>query len=190
MGTGVGECLFLLSGTVLYQPGEFNVVEHAGIVTVLFIEHLLDLLLGESFAHRRQESFEFFSGDQLGAFGVEALESVEDDVLGVGSVELLTEEREEGGEVDVTGRLLDHVLEVGLWRVFAHGGEHTGKILLGDEAVTVLVDHVEGFLVLLDLRLTEQRENVGGGLLGLLLSGSLLFAHPDSRVVLRFASKV
>ena len=75
-----------------------------------------------------------------------------------------TEEGKEGGEVDVTGGFLDHVFEVGGWWVFAHGGEHTGQIVLGDESVTILVDHVEGFLELLDLRLTEQREDVGGGL--------------------------
>jgi len=151
MGEGVGECLFLLSRTVLDQPGELDVVEHSGIVTVLLVEHFFNFFFGESFTHCRQESFEFFSRDHLGAFGVEALESVEDNVFGVGSVELLTEEGEEGGEVDVARRLLDHVFEVRLWWVFTHRREHTGQIFLGDESVTVLVDHVEGFFVLLDL---------------------------------------
>jgi len=170
-------CLFLLSGTVFHQSGELNVVEVSCFVTVLFVEHLFNFFLGESFTHRRQESFEFLTGDHLLAVRVEALESIEDDVLGVGSVELLAEEGEEGGEVDVAGRFLDHFFEVRCWGIFSHGREHTGEIVLRDETVTVLVDHVEGFLVLLDLGLGEEGEDVGGGLLGLLFSGSLLFAH-------------
>ena len=38
-----------------------------------------------------------------------------------------------------------------------------------DEAVPVLVDHVEGLLELLDLVLVEHGEHVGGGALGALL---------------------
>jgi len=45
------------------------------------------------------------------------------------------------------------------------------QILLVDEAVAVLVDHVEGFLELLDLRLVEHGEDIGGGTLGTLLGG-------------------
>jgi len=172
--------LFLLSGSVLDQPGELNVVEVTGIIDVLLVEHLLDFLLGESFSHTGEKSLQFVSVDDFVAVGVEALEGVVDDVFGIGSVELLTEEGEEGGEVDVAGCFLDHVFEVRLWWVFTHGGEHTGQIFLGDEAVTILIDHVEGFLELLDLGLGEQGEDVGGGLLGLLFSGSLLFAHGDS----------
>merc|ERR1712062_139870 len=139
--------------------------------------HLFLLFFGESFAHGLQKSFQLLSWDHLCIFGVEAFEGVSDDVFGAGTVELLTEEGEEGGEVDISGRFLDHVFQVLCWGVFSHGGEHTGQIVLGDETVTVLVDHVEGFLEFLDLRLREQSEDIGGGLLGLLLSGSLLFAH-------------
>jgi len=170
--------LFLLVlGSVLDQPGELDVVEVSCAVAFLFVEHLFHLLLRESFAHRLQKSFQLLSWDHLCAVGVEAFEGVSDDVFGVSTVELLTEEGEEGGEVDLSGGLLDHVFQVLCWGVFAHGGEHTGQIVLGDETVTVLVDHVESFLELLDLRLGEQSEDIGGGLLGLLFSGSLLFAH-------------
>lgn len=55
------------------------------------------------------------------------------------------------------------------------------KILLVDEAVSVLVDHVEGLLELLDLRLVEHGEHVGCGPLGALLGGLPLctFARHD-----------
>ena len=43
------------------------------------------------------------------------------------------------------------------------------KVLLVDETVPVLVDHVEGLLELLDLVLAEHGEDIGGGPLGALL---------------------
>lgn len=45
------------------------------------------------------------------------------------------------------------------------------QILLVDETVPVLVDHVERLFELLDLRLVEHGEDVGGGPLGALLGG-------------------
>lgn len=48
------------------------------------------------------------------------------------------------------------------------------QILLVDETVPVLVDHVERLLELLDLRLVEHGEDVGGGPLGPLLGGLAL----------------
>lgn len=45
------------------------------------------------------------------------------------------------------------------------------QILLVDEAVPVLVDHVERLLELLDLGLVEHGEDIGGGPLGPLLGG-------------------
>lgn len=45
------------------------------------------------------------------------------------------------------------------------------QILLVDEAIPVLVNHVERLFELLDLRLVEHGKNVGGGPLGALLGG-------------------
>ena len=50
------------------------------------------------------------------------------------------------------------------------------EVLLVDEAVSVLVDHVERLLELLDLRLVEHGEDIGGGPLGTLLGGLSLGA--------------
>lgn len=44
------------------------------------------------------------------------------------------------------------------------------QVLLVDEAVPVLVNHVEGLLELLDLGLVEHGKHVGGGALRALLS--------------------
>lgn len=45
------------------------------------------------------------------------------------------------------------------------------QVLLVDEAVPVLVDHVEGLLKLLDLGLVKHREHIGRGPLWPLLGG-------------------
>lgn len=45
------------------------------------------------------------------------------------------------------------------------------KVLFVHETITVLVDHVEGLLELLDLRLVKHSEDIGGGALGALLGG-------------------
>lgn len=45
------------------------------------------------------------------------------------------------------------------------------QILLVNEAIPVLVDHVEGLLKLLDLGLIKHRENIGRGPLWPLLGG-------------------
>lgn len=50
------------------------------------------------------------------------------------------------------------------------------QILLVDETVSVLVDHVERLFELLDLRLVEHGEDVGGGPLRALLGGLSLGA--------------
>lgn len=56
------------------------------------------------------------------------------------------------------------------------------QILLVNETISVLVDHIEGFFELLDLRLVEHGEHVGRGPLGTLLGGLSLGAfarHAD-----------
>ena len=45
------------------------------------------------------------------------------------------------------------------------------EVLLVHEAISVLVDHVEGLLELLDLGLVEHSEDIGSGALGALLGG-------------------
>ena len=51
------------------------------------------------------------------------------------------------------------------------------QVLLVDKPVTVLVDHVEGLLELLDLRLVKHGEDIGGGALRALLGGLSLGAR-------------
>lgn len=56
------------------------------------------------------------------------------------------------------------------------------KVLFVHEAVSILVDHVEGFFELLDLGLVKHGEDIGGGALRALLCGlslCLLARHLD-----------
>lgn len=56
-------------------------------------------------------------------------------------------------------------------RELTERGQHVVEVFLIHEAVAVLVDHVEGLFELLDLRLVEHGEDIGGGALGALLGG-------------------
>ena len=84
----------------------------------------------------------------------------------------LPEHGEEHGEVDGAGRLPHHALQVVLGGVLAQAGQHVVQVLVVDEAVPVLVDHVEGLLELLDLVLVEHGEHIARGSLGPLLGGA------------------
>lgn len=54
---------------------------------------------------------------------------------------------------------------------FTQRGQHVVQILLVDETVSVLVDHVESLFKLLNLRLVKHGEDIGGGSLWALLGG-------------------
>ena len=79
-------------------------------------------------------------------FIVEACEGVDDDVLGVSAAELVAEQREEHGEVDWTRRLLDHCVQLLVGWVLAERRHHLDEVVFVNEAVAVLVDHVERLL--------------------------------------------
>merc|ERR1719468_451314 len=84
----------------------------------------------------------------------------------------LPEHGEEHGEVDGAGGLAHHAVQVLLGGVLAQAGQHVVQVLVIDEPVPVLVDHVEGLLELLDLVLVKHSEHIAGGSLGPLLGGA------------------
>ena len=65
------------------------------------------------------------------------------------TLEPLSEEREEHGEVDWPRGLVHHSLEVLVRGVLAQGGEHVVQVLLVDEAVAVLTNKEKKFLNIL-----------------------------------------
>merc|ERR550534_2948026 len=70
------------------------------------------------------------------------------------------------------GGLVHHRLQVLLGGVLAQGGQHVMQILVVDEAVPVVVDHVERLLELLDLVLVEHSEHIAGRPLSSFLRGA------------------
>lgn len=73
----------------------------------------------------------------------------------------LSEEGEEDGEVDRAGRLLQHVVDLGVAGDGAERRVQIAKVALVDDAILVLVHDAEGLLELLDGLRVE-----GGGLRG------------------------
>ena len=63
-----------------------------------------------------------------------------------------------------------------MWRTHTQRGQHVVEVLLVDEAIPVLVNHVEGLLELLDLGLVKHGKHVGRGPLGAFLGGLALGA--------------
>lgn len=129
------------------------------------------ILVCEPITHGGQQLPQTILGQDAHILLVEAAEGVLDHILGIGALQPLAEEREEHGEVDGSGRFVHHAIEIVVRWVLAQRGQHVVQILLLDEAITVLVDHVEGLLELGDLRLIEHGEHIGGGALGALLGG-------------------
>lgn len=66
---------------------------------------------------------------------VEAAEGVLDNVLRVGALQPLAEQGEEHGEVDWSGGLVHHGLQVVLSWVLAQGRQHVVQVLIVNEAV-------------------------------------------------------
>merc|ERR1711992_49575 len=96
-------------------------------------------------------------------FFIKTAERIFYDIFGVSSLKSSSEESEKHGEVDRSWRLVHHPLEVVVRGVLAERGEHVVQVLLVDEPVPVVVDHVERLLELLDLVLAEHGEHIGRG---------------------------
>lgn len=155
-------------GAVLQDPGEFNKIEHPVLDGSLLV-HVVDLLVGEAVAHRGQQFTQIVFVKSANIRFVEASEGVSYDVFWIRTLESFTEESEKHGEVDGTRCLVHHLVQVLVTHLLSQGSQHILEIIVIDEPVPVLVNHVEGFLELLDLILVEHGEDVGGGALGTLL---------------------
>jgi len=144
---------------VLQNSSKLNVVEHAvfdGGLTV----HVINVLVSEPVPYGCEELPESVLADDPHVFAVEATERVPDDFLGVSALEPFPEHCEEHSEVDWAGCLVHHVLQVLVGGVLAQRSQHVVEVLFVDEPVPVVVDHVEGFLELLDLILIEHGKDI------------------------------
>lgn len=163
--------IILVFGTMFEDAGEFCVVEVALFVDGRLTEQLIHFFVCEAIAHGGQQLPQMVLVDHTRSLLIEAGEGVADDVLGVRSIEPLSKHGEEHCEVDGPWCFAHHPLQVVVRRVLTQRGQHVMQILLVNETVSVLVDHVEGLFELLDLRLVEHGEHVRGGPLRALLGG-------------------
>jgi len=164
-------CLVVLLGSVLEDPGELDVVEHAVLDGRLPV-HVVHVVVTEPVADGGEELPELILVDHAHVVLVEAAERVLDHILRVSSLEPFSEQGEEHGEVDGAGRLVHHALQVVLSRVLAKRSQHVVEVLFVNESVPVVVNHVEGLLELLDLVLVKHGEDIAGRPLSPLLGGS------------------
>ena len=80
------------------------------------------VVLAEAVAHSGEDLTQKLLGDLARAVLVEAAEGVLDDLLGVGALQPLSEQRQEHGEVDGARGLAHHALQVLVGRVLAWWG--------------------------------------------------------------------
>jgi len=180
-----GSCLGLvfLLGPVFENPGELGVIKHSVFDGGLPV-HFVHVVVREPVSHRRQQLAQPILVDETAVVVIETTKCIFDDILWVCSLQSLSKECEEHGEVNGAGSLVHHALQVVVCGVFSQRGQHVVEVLLVNEPIPVLVDHVEGLLELLDLVLVEHGEHVGGGSLRALLrrpttSGGLTRRHLD-----------
>merc|ERR1712020_45089 len=162
--------LILLLGSVFEYLGELVVIKHSVLDGRLPV-HLVHLVVSEPVPDGGQQLPQSVLVNEANIVLVEAPEGILDDVLWVRSLKPLTKHGEEHGEVDGARGLPHHALQVVLGGVLAQAGQHVVQVLVVNEAVPVLVYHVEGLLELLYLVLVEHGEHIAGGSLGPLLSG-------------------
>jgi hypothetical protein len=78
------------------------------------------VIVGEAIPHRSQQLTKTIFVNEASVVLVEASERVLDDLLRVGSLETLAEQREEHGEVDRTGSFVHHLFQILVRRVLAY----------------------------------------------------------------------
>merc|ERR1712119_80671 len=115
-GSIMTSLLFL--STVLEDPGELEVIEIV-VLDGSLPEHFIYLLLCEPVPHRCEQLPQVVLVDLATVIIVEALESVPDHFLGIGSVQLLTEHCQEHREVDRAWRFCHHTFKVLIREIFS-----------------------------------------------------------------------
>jgi len=138
-----------------------------------FGDHRFPLVHRELLAPRGQRHFQ--SLFLAGAVALVVLsECVENDLLVVGALRTIAENGQEHGEIDGSRRLGDHRVELVFRAQSAERVERLTDVVLRDEAILVLIDHLERLLERLHLVLREHGEHVRAAALSLLLGAAFL----------------
>jgi len=139
-------CALILLFT-LEDSDEGGVVEESLLQGGL-LPGLLDLVGGEVVSHVAQEILQVVLVELSGAGVIEHGEGLSDGVLGVSAAELLSEQVQEGGEVELAGGLLQHGVELLIGGHTSEVAVHVLEVSQIDDSITVGVDHGEGLFVL------------------------------------------
>merc|ERR1711997_373852 len=175
--------LLVVSATMGQGVAKSLVINESLIVGLGELHELLELVVVESIGLALEHLLKSLNWHDALVLLVEKLESLDDNVLWVGTVELIGQHVQEDGEVDWCTGLRAHVIEHVLVEVaHAKGGVGGLEITDGDDTVSIGVDHLEGLLELLDLALLELREDIGSGSL-LLATGFLCHFELEVKLV-------
>ncbi|CAH1641130.1 unnamed protein product [Spodoptera littoralis] len=135
-------------------------------------EHLVNIIICEPVSHCGQQLTETFLIDHTLVLFVKATKSIFDDILRICSLQTLTKECQEHGEVNRTRSLIHHAFQVILSRVFTKRSQHIMQVIFVYKSIPVLINHVECFFELSNLCLVKHSKDIGSGTLGTLLVGA------------------
>lgn len=151
-------CIILRpTGNLLDQTFDVNV---ALAINLSLSKSRLELVLRELVAPGGQTPAQLFLAHLAALLIVEALESVLDDSFIIHSGYPVAEDAEEHGEIDGSGCLAEHLLEVFVAHQSAERIPGYSQIVLVDQAILVGIDEREGLLELGDLVLREHGEHI------------------------------
>merc|ERR1711887_176683 len=161
--------LVFVSTTMGQGVAEGFVVNEAFFVWLGEFKELFEFAIVESVGLGLEDFLEGLDWDDTFVVLVEELESFDNDVFWVGTVELIGQHVQEDGEVDWGTGFSAHVVKHVLVKIPDTEGSVSGfQVTNGDDTVSIGIDHLESFFEFLDLGLLELREDIG--------SGSLLFS--------------
>lgn len=107
--------------------------------------------------------------DDSSSIGIESRERTPDHVFGISPVHVLREQRHKHGKIHRAGGFPQHVLDIFVLLGPAQRVEHLRQVFSADDSISVLIDHIECFFKLMNLRLIKHCEHVGSCTLNLLL---------------------
>merc|ERR1719422_3052189 len=161
----------LLLGSVLENLGKLIVVKHSLLDRCLLV-HLINLIIGEPVTDGGQELSQSVLVKHSDVVFIKTSKCVLDNILGVCALKPFSKHCQEHGEVDWSWSFSHHSFQIVLGRILAKTGQHVVEILVINEPISVLVNHVESLLELLDLILIEHSKDITGRSLGPLLGGA------------------
>merc|ERR1719260_211190 len=175
--------LVILLCPVFENPGEFSVVEHS-IFDRSFSVHFINLIISEPVSNGGQQLSKTIFMNQANIFFIKTTKCVFNYIFRISSLESFSKEGQEHCEVDWPWSFTHHALQVLLSWVLAQRCKHVVEILIIYKPISVVINHVEGLLELLDLVLVEHGKHIAGRPLSPLLCGSttscgLPGRHPD-----------